>query len=134
MREKHIDKIRLACIEAAPFVEIVIWVCEGCNTVYGEYVNGCPRCWDEALSREQNLEKHPRRAVTARHRTIHIGDVILGLLVVSRNAILTELFYGDMPRLILQAEDTGERAEWNLRKDDLNEQSGECLEFLANVL
>src|SRR4051812_9217780 len=117
MREEQIDKIRQACIKAAPFVEIVIWVCEGCNSIYGEYVNGCPRCWDDALSREENLERYPKRAVTARYRTIHIGDVLLALLVVSPNAILTQLLYGDLPRLVLQAEDTGESDEWDLRRD-----------------
>jgi hypothetical protein len=21
------------------------WTCDGCGAVYGEYVNGCPKCW-----------------------------------------------------------------------------------------
>ena len=37
--------------------------CEGCGTVYAEYVNGCPRCWDDTLSREENLRKYPNRKV-----------------------------------------------------------------------
>ena len=25
------------------------WQCEACGTVYAEYVNGCPICWDRGL-------------------------------------------------------------------------------------
>jgi hypothetical protein len=25
------------------------WVCEGCDTCYAEYVNGCPKCSDKGL-------------------------------------------------------------------------------------
>ena len=25
------------------------WQCETCGTVYAEYVNGCPRCWDAGI-------------------------------------------------------------------------------------
>ncbi len=24
----------------------MMWSCEGCGTIYAEYVNGCPKCWD----------------------------------------------------------------------------------------
>lgn len=25
--------------------EAVEWICERCKAVFGEYVNGCPKCW-----------------------------------------------------------------------------------------
>jgi len=25
------------------------WQCEACGTIYAEYVNGCPKCWDKGL-------------------------------------------------------------------------------------
>ena len=26
------------------------WICDGCKTVYAEYVNGCPKCWEQGLT------------------------------------------------------------------------------------
>lgn len=26
-----------------------VWKCDGCGTVYAEYVNGCPRCYSHGL-------------------------------------------------------------------------------------
>lgn len=43
--------------------------CEGCGTVYAEYINGCPRCWDDTLSREENLLKYPNRKVVPNYPT-----------------------------------------------------------------
>lgn len=40
------------------------WACENCKTIYGEYVNGCPRCWDNKLSRKDNLKKFPKRKIS----------------------------------------------------------------------
>jgi hypothetical protein len=40
-----------------------IWACEGCGQAYAEYINGCPRCWNYDLSREENLRRFPRRSV-----------------------------------------------------------------------
>jgi hypothetical protein len=31
------------------------WVCETCLTVYGEYVNGCPKCWANKETRSKVL-------------------------------------------------------------------------------
>jgi len=39
------------------------FVCEGCKTRYAEYINGCPRCWINDLSDEENRMIFPRRGV-----------------------------------------------------------------------
>lgn len=40
-----------------------IFECEGCHRTFAEYVNGCPHCWDDDLTSEENRVKYPRRAV-----------------------------------------------------------------------
>lgn len=37
--------------------------CQGCKTIYPEYVNGCPKCWDSNLTPEENRKKFPNRGV-----------------------------------------------------------------------
>lgn len=39
------------------------WECEGCKLRFAEYVNGCPKCWDDTLSIEENQKKYPSRKV-----------------------------------------------------------------------
>lgn len=40
-----------------------IWICVGCKREYGEYVNGCTKCWDDDLSIDENRKKYPNRKV-----------------------------------------------------------------------
>ena len=47
------------------------WECEGCKTRFAEYVNGCPRCWDDNLSSEKNRKKYPNRKVVKREKEIN---------------------------------------------------------------
>jgi hypothetical protein len=32
-----------------PETSKTVWQCEHCGTIYAEYVNGCPHCWDVGL-------------------------------------------------------------------------------------
>lgn len=40
-----------------------IYQCEGCGTMYPEYVNGCVVCWDDELTSDENRAKYPHRSV-----------------------------------------------------------------------
>lgn len=132
MQKLNVQIVRGACIKANPEKDFVIWACEGCQTVYGEYVNGCPKCWDTGLHLGQNLKKYQNRSVTARECPIRLADVLLALAFTTKAgniAISRQGFFFDFtkPNDLMFS-------EWNLRKDDLLEQSPDCLEFLANLL
>ena len=33
--------------------EVLKWKCVTCNARYGEYVNGCPKCWEKDETRSK---------------------------------------------------------------------------------
>lgn len=128
MKETYIKTIREACIKANPQGEYIIWACNNCQTVYGEYVNGCPKCWDENLTPKENREKYPDRAVTARDRSIHLADVLL--------AVRKEKWPGAEGHQVLMSRMTEADicGKWNLRADDLTLQDEPTLKFISELL
>ena len=126
MKEQYIKTIREACIKANPDKDFIIWVCSGCNTVYGEYVNGCPRCWDARLTRSQNINKYPNRKVESRECSIHLADVLMVIKKKDQSISLT-LWHNGL-QISSQA-----NILWNL-KETLENQSEETLKFISELL
>jgi hypothetical protein len=115
--QEKIESIRQACIKANP--KIVEHRCEGCNKFYAEYVNGCPHCWRDELSSEENLKLFPKRGVRPVIRPIRLADVLLAIEHSTDDiSILYEFIYH----------------RWNLRADDLTQQSEETITFFYDLL
>lgn len=105
MRQQQLEKVRAACVKANPDRRNPF--CAGC----GAYQD----------------------------QPIRLADVLLAILFCSANAITTEVVFGVMPRLIIYPESPVEDGrpecgEWSLRADSLDEQSDECVAFLADLL
>lgn len=134
----HLQELRDAIVRAVP--EIVEWRCEGCNVKYAEYVNGCPNCWSDTLSREENYERFPKRGVNMMHRPIRLSDVLRAMasfpalyaIDVDGNFRVKDILEHRW-KLVVETE-SPRIMFWNLTLDSLNDQSPETIEFLYSII
>jgi hypothetical protein len=120
--EQKIQAIREKCIEANP--EITEMRCECCMFNWGEYVNGCPKCWRSELSREENRRLFPNRSVRPVCRPIRLADVLLTCALGRQTGGAHYYEKSVIPVVDM----------WNLREDDLTKQSPECVELVHQLL
>ena len=83
----------------------------------------------EDMKLEQIGKENFRREFVARYRPIRLADVLLALETKSKQDPLNEY-----QSLHDRHGVTATLRLWNLRKDNLTEQSDGCLEFLAQLL
>lgn len=104
--QQQIDFIRQKCIEANPEINS------------GQFLQE----WSI-----EEINTNPRVAVV---RPIRLADV---LLAIGKKTTHDFGYYCCDNGVIAQT-GSGAKANWNLRKDDLTEQSDECIIFLADLL
>lgn len=150
MNQSHYYAVREAVIKAVP--EILEHRCGGCKRKYAEYVNGCVFCWRDDLSREENQKLFPNRSVWPVAREIRLADVLLAIGENAENWRKNNWFtwvfpfadglngfagfkgYSHKEGFAMLTNDARKPIGWNLRKDSLEDQSEELIEFLYNIL
>lgn len=125
MREEHLATIREACIKANPEIETMPEAYAYTLRVIRDLRDrrGLGQEWEQ-IDDEVRGEIEDTWA-TLIGRPIHLADVLLARKKSMQS--LTWLFAAD--------EKLAELVDrWNLRQDELTQQSDECLEFLAELL
>lgn len=120
MREKQIEAIRQKCIEANPEIET-----QRCGNCGYEMDGGYCRELDS------EGEGQPHCPGPSELRPIRLADV---LLAIKNKSILVDITGNFWEWRSMNEAPRSFAATWNLRKDDLTEQSDECITFLAELL
>jgi hypothetical protein len=95
-------------------IELIRQKCIGAN----------PEKWEPCIHCKK-LNRHLDKCIDQRPPTIRLADV---LLAISDPAVIITSHKGEFRHMGVEA------AYWNLRKDDLTEQSDETLALLAELL
>jgi len=147
---ENIEAIRTKCIEANPEIVEMKW---GCNFLYGNKKPEYPARFENWASRGDivralDLTFGQQKRIHLANvkceiigRPIHLADVLLAL-AEARVGMLADGSYQEPGMInIFPAPDSPRRmmqeptyCRWNGRKDDLTEQSDDCLSFLADLL
>lgn len=140
-RQKNIETIRKACIAANPEIgsTVVKCICGhqfNCHAKHNVSAADIERRRSSLYSESKCshcicLEWHEDFV-----RPIHLADVLLAIenqkevtvLIDSLGCFMT-VMPGEQPVFV-----SALKAQWNLRKDTLTDQSDETLEFIANLL
>jgi hypothetical protein len=118
-QKQQLDLIRQKCIEANPEIE---------GKLHAQW--GCPKHDPSAFKKQLHCT-----CVKVNARPIRLADVLLAMHTIS-------VYVGDDGQFYQFdgfTDDGGHALQsktiaWNLRKDRLNEQSDECIRFLADLL
>jgi hypothetical protein len=129
--EQKRAQVRAAIIKAVP--EVMEWRCEGCKRKHSEYVNGCVYCWSNLLTDEINRVVFPHRAVRLVERPIRLADVLHAVKEHDPHFYFKrENKSNDGETLVSGTEKLCDA--WNFLRDDLSQQSEECVQFLFDLL
>jgi hypothetical protein len=129
-KDRQIAFIREKCIEANPDIEnpelrkgFLCLVSDKRTSTGERYITS----YDVAIH-DDSLE--PLQAF----RPIRLADVLLAIPNQYGQKLSTGYISGDRINVSLEADTLDVVAYWNLRKDDLTEQSDECINFLYELL
>jgi hypothetical protein len=82
------------------------------------------------LIRQACIKANPIGSGGFKYRPIRLADVLLAIDGTTQGQLIAIRPNGDMYRSDIQ----NTKWHWNLRNDDLSQQSNECIEFLYDLL
>lgn len=146
MKAQHLQTIREACIKANPEIEgkhffgVGFARCRFCNVervvrdrkVYNRVVDKhSGGSSQEVEVTDYNMEGGP--CPEHMSRSIRLAEVLLAIGNKDYQQMLAHQMQ-ETTLTMISSVVAQTIYHWNLRKDDLTEQSDECIEFLANLL
>lgn len=138
METKQIEHIRSKCIEANPSIKDLVFGCD--ISIYGKYFR-IIRAYEDIKS--YDLENNTRYTIEMLTKTIYIQilgreirltDVLLALSKVKNCDGLNIDVLGAIREKVPGFTPQSYSAFWNLKQDNLELQSKECIDFIFNLL